>query len=243
MERKLTAVVLTSIVLLSTFSAASAAILSTGAGNHGAGNEGMAAGNQATVTVTSTGSASAQADSAVLDVTVTAEGPNASAAANRLADDVSALRDALDDENLSVTSVRTTGYSVSEADNRSDRGEGRGPPDETTYVATQTLAVTTNDTESVGAVSVTALSNGASSVDGVSFALSDERRRTLRSEAVDEALADAEFQAESVAETKNLTLGQVQSVTVGDGSGVETSGTNPVTVHAEVTVTYNATAD
>ncbi|QLH80881.1 SIMPL domain-containing protein [Halosimplex pelagicum] len=232
MDRKLTAVALAGIVLLSSFGVASAAFLGS-----------AQAGNQAsTVSVSATGSVTAEPDRAVVDVAATAEADNATAATDRLADTVTTLRDALTDENLSVESVDTTSYSVFQ---RTDNGT-------TTYVARQSFAVTTDDTDAAGAVIDTAVANGATEIGGVAFAVSEDRRQELRADAIDEAVDDARAQAEAVADSTDLALGNVRSVSTGDGSGflvqrAADAGTtvepSPVSVSATVEITYNATAE
>ncbi|WP_123535005.1 SIMPL domain-containing protein [Halosimplex salinum] len=240
MESKLTAVLLTSVVLLSTLGVAGAGALQS-----------QSAGNQsATVSVSATGTVTAEPDQAVVHVAVTAEGENASDATEDLASNVSDLRAALDDENLSVTSVRTTDYSVSQEQPGEGQGQGNAP---TTYVARQSFAVTTSDTSEAGAVIDAAVANGATEVGGVTFTLSEDRRQDLRTDAIDEAVDDARVQAEAVADSTGLSLGSVDSVStgdhvgfVGDRVGAEEGTTidaSPVTVSASVTITYNATAD
>ncbi|WP_436929984.1 SIMPL domain-containing protein [Halosimplex halobium] len=232
MNRKLAAAALTGIVLLSTVGLGSAALL----GSAQAGNQ------SSTVTVSATGTVTAEPDRAVVDLAATAEADNATAATERLAEDAATLRDALDDENLSVESVATTSYSVFQ---RVDNGT-------TTYVARQSFAVTTTDTSEAGAVVDTAVANGAAEIDGVAFTVSDERRQDLRADAIDAAVDDARVQAEAVADSTGLALGEVRSVSTGDGSGflverAADAGTtvepSPVSVSATVEITYNASAD
>ncbi|MFB6140472.1 MAG: SIMPL domain-containing protein [Halosimplex sp.] len=239
MERKLTAIAVTSVVLLSVLGVAGAGTL----GSQSAGNE------TATVSVSATGTVTAEPDRAVVYVAATAEGENASAATSDLASNVSDLRAALDDENLSVESVETTGYSVYRERPGEGQGQGSAP---TTYVARQSFAVTTTDVSGAGAVIDTAVANGATEVGGVQFTLSEDRRQELRTEAIGAAVDDARVQAEAVADSTGLTLGSVRSVSTGqevgffgervaaaDGTTIDAS---PVSVSATVDITYNATA-
>ncbi|WP_459193340.1 SIMPL domain-containing protein [Halosimplex sp. J119] len=234
MERKLTAVALTGVVLLSIVGVGAAGAL---AGSQAAGND------ASTVTVSASGSVSAEPDRAVVNVAATAEGETASAATEALATNVSTLRDALNSENLSVESVRTTDYAVYQQE---DNGT-------TTYVARQSFAATTTDTSEAGALIDAAVANGATEINGVTFTLSDDRRQALRSEAIDDAVTDARAQAEAVADSTGLSLGGVSAVSTGEsGGGFDTArigadeGTtidaSPVTVSATVEITYNATA-
>lgn len=234
MDRKLTVVTVVGLL----------AVSAAGIGVAGALDGAQAAGNDdATVTVSATGQVSAEPDRAVVRVAATASADDASTATDRLAANVSELRAALDDENLSVESVRTTGYSVDRE--RTEDGPGG-------YLARQSFAVTTTAVDDSGAIIDAAVDSGASEVGGVSFELSDERRRDLRADAIDAAVVDAESQAEAVAASTGLELGAVRSVETGD-SGVgpvevvaaedqaTTIDASPVTVSATVEVTYNAT--
>lgn len=235
MDGKLSAVALTGIVLLSVVGIGGAAALTDGA---------QAAGNDsAEVSVSASGSVSAEPDRAIVYVAVTAEAENASAATDRLANSTSTLRDALGDENFSVESVRTTDYAVYQQE---DNGT-------TTYVARQSFAATTGNTSEAGALIDAAVANGATEINGVTFTLSEDRRQDLRADAIDEAVADAESQAQAVADSTGLTLGSVESVSTGEGGGFlgervaadegTTIDAGPVTVSATVDITYNATSN
>lgn len=261
MNLKLTAVTLASVVVLSVIGAAGAGAL--GAVDAQAGNDAQTGDDaSATVSASATGEVSAEPDRAIVHVAVTATGENASVATERLAENVSTLRDTLDDDNLSVVNVETTGYHVGpqedRRDERAERGEERGADqaDNRTYVARQSFAVTTDDVEGAGPIIDAAVNGGANEIHGVQFTLSEERRQELRADAIDNAVTDARAQAEAAASSTGLTLGAVDSVTVNAGPSpflfetVESDvggGTNidpsPVTVSASVDVTYNATND
>jgi uncharacterized protein YggE len=155
----------------------------------------------------------------------------------RLAANVSTLRGALEDPNLSVESVRTTGFQVF-----SQRENGS-----TVYVARQSFAVTTTDPQAAGDVVDAAVAAGPTEVDGVAFALSDERQREVRAEAIDAAVTDARAQAAVLADSAGLTLGEVRSVSTGGGfdgpvrfAEATDIDVSPVSVSASVQVTYNA---
>lgn len=193
-----------------------------------------------TVSVSAAGAVTGDPDAAVVGVAVTARAGNASAATAALATDAATLRESLEAPDLSVESVRTADFAVFQ-----QRENGT-----TTYVARQSFDVTTTDTTAAGAVIDVAVANGATDVGPVRFALSDERRRDLRADAIDAAVADARAQAEAAAGSAGLTVGEVRSISVDGGVGpvaerVTGDGTDidvtPVTVTASVTVSYNTT--
>lgn len=230
MDQKLTAVVLSTILLTSGLGLVGGGVAQTG-------NAPTQAGADATVSVSATGTATAEPDRAVVSLATSATAPTAGAATDRLAANVSALRDALDDPNLSVESVRTTGFQVF-----SQRENGS-----TVYVARQSFAVTTTDPDAAGDVVDAAVAVGPTEIDGVAFALSDERRRDVRAEAIDAAVTDARAQAEAVADSAGLTLGEIRSTSTSGGFDAPVRlaeatdiDVSPVSVSASVQVTYNA---
>ena len=211
--------------------------------------------NGRTVTVSASGSASAPPDEALVRVSVESAAPDPTVARRRVAANASSLRRAMADLGLPPNTVRTTGYDLYE-----DRGGRRKPgaSGETTYHARHTFAVRVDDVGRVGEVIDAAVDNGATSVHGVRFTLSDATRTSLRKEATRDAMERARDRASTVAGSAGLTLTGVRAVRTGTGGGPRpyvhfaaasggSSGAStdvqsgPVTVGASVTVTYNAT--
>jgi len=237
MDRKLTAVTLATILVTSGLGLVGAGVVD-GSAVAQTGNTSNQATAGATVSVSATGTAAADPDRAVVYLSTSARAPTAGGATERLAANVSALRGALEESNLSVESVRTTGFQVfSQREN-----------DSTVYVARQSFEVTTTDPEAAGDVVDAAVAAGPTEVDGVAFALSDERRQSLRTEAIDAAVSDARIQAEALADSADLTLGDVRSISTGGGgfdgpvrlAEATDIDVSPVSVSASVQVTYNA---
>lgn len=202
--------------------------------------------SSASITVSGTGDASAEPDRALVFVAATATADSSSAAAERLAANVSDLREAFGDGNgTAVEQIRTTGYNVFE---RRENGT-------VSYVARQSFELTVTDTEAVGDVVDRAVDAGATEVEGVAFTLSRERHREVRATAIDRAVADARAEAEAVAASTDLALDGVRSVSTDEpGFGpvsaaeetADRGGTvidpSPVRVTASVRITYNATS-
>ena len=193
----------------------------------------------ATISVSGDGTVTAEPDQAVVALAVTATGTQPSAATDTLANETAGLRDALR-ATPPVSSVTTTGYQLFEREENRTRS----------YVARQSFELVVDDPDVVGRVVDIAVAAGATSVDGASFTLSEDRRRELRETALDRAVEDARAEATTLAASSNLVLGPVRSLsTGGDGVGpvAETAlrgGTvidqGPVTVRATVQVTYAA---
>jgi uncharacterized protein YggE len=237
MDRKLTAIALATILVTSGLGLVGAGAVGGDVAQAGNATGQTTAG--ATVSVSATGTATADPDRAVVSLATSATAPTAGAATDRLAANVSTLRGALEDPNLSVESVRTTGFQVF-----AQRENGS-----TVYVARQSFAVTTTDPGAASDVVDAAVAVGPTEVNGVVFTLSDERRRELRTEAIDAAVTDARVQAEALADSSGLTLGEIPSISTGGGfhgpapvrlAEATDIDASPVSVSASVQVTYNA---
>lgn len=213
------------------------------------------AGGPATISVSASGSAQAQPDQAVLRVSSIAVADNSSTAADRLARNVSQLRDALLAANLTEDQVRTVRYDLFRQE--PEREPAATGQNRTQFVARQTLEIRLNDTDRAGEVIDVAVGNGATEVEDVLFTLSEATRQQLQQRALEKAVADARGQAEAIAAASDLELGGVRSVSTdgggpvfaretaavsADAGGETTIDSGPVTVTAQVTVTYNATA-
>jgi len=197
----------------------------------------------ATVTVTGAGEVTAEPDQArvIVAVTTTAERP--SNATETLANRTGRLRETLSNES-SVSTVRTSSYRLFE----------RGDDGNRTFVARQSFVAVVDDTDAAGSVVDAAVAGGATEVEGVSFALSDETRQELRAQALDRAVANARTEATAVAGSAGVVLGDVRSlsttnsdVVVPTEAGRSGGGTvidgGPVTVRATVQITYAAAVE
>jgi len=214
------------------------------------------AGNRV-VQVGATGDVETAPDRATVRVSVVATGDDVRAVRERLAENSSAMREALEAEGYNVTSAR---YDIDR--NRRDRrrSERASERDAAGFVGRHAFVVRVDDPDAAGDAVVTAIENGATQVERVTFGASEETRRNLRERALAEAMENARTEAGVVAESGDLRLtGMATASTVSvdaepvvrrevahaaaDGAGSPTridAGT--VTVRAQVYVTYNATA-
>ncbi|WP_251341825.1 SIMPL domain-containing protein [Haloplanus halophilus] len=207
-----------------------------------------ASGDGSTISVSATGTASAEADLAVvsLGVEVTADG--AADAREAVARDVTSVRSALADAGVPDANVTTTSFGIAPVyDYLDGERELRG------YRAVHSLAVETAPANAGSVVDV-AVGAGATTVDGVQFTLSDERRAELRSTALDRAMGAARTDADGIATAADLSVTGVTHATTGAefgpfpvarfedaAAGSETTfQPAPVTVTATVDVTYAA---
>ena len=209
-----------------------------------------------TIGVSADGTAEADPDRALVRIAVEATADDAETARERLAENVSRMRTALSELGIADDRIRTVQYDLRE-EHRKDRPEKPGSDEERTYRAVHAFEITVTDLDSVGTVIDTAVKNGATRVDGVQFTLSEETRRELYNEALREAMTNARSQADTLAESGDLRISGVHSIQAGSvnyrpyyaetamsaGGKADTSiESGPVSVTAQVQVTYNATA-
>jgi len=203
-----------------------------------------------TVSVSASGEVTADPDRAVLDVAVEATDEDPETVRQRLAENASQMRSALEEMGIESDQITTQHYVI-----RQDR-ESRENPDVTSYRGTHAFEVEIDDVDAVGTVVETAVNNGATNIGSVRFTLSEDARADLREDALGEAVDNARADAEVLASNTNLTVTGVSSVSTGrvdvrpyraeaQTAGAGDAGTNiesgPVSVTAQVQVTYNAT--
>ncbi len=80
------------------------------------------------------------------------------------------------------------------------------------WKADQMLKVTTKDLTKVGAIVDAAVNNGANSIQGVSFSLSQDSEKAYKLQVIAKATEDARAKAETIAASLNAKLGKVKSV-------------------------------
>jgi uncharacterized protein YggE len=206
-----------------------------------------------TIRVAGSGSAEAEPNRAVVRVSVVATADDAATARQRLAANASRMRTALNQAGIDGDQITTTRYDIYQ-DRRRPREEGDEPLIQ--YRAMHGFEVTVTDTDDVGTVVDTAVSNGATEIEDIRFTLTAEQRRELERDARQAAMADARSKARSLADSANLTVTGVAVIrTTGGGaprpyeSGATATETavpdtdresGPVTVVTSVEVVYEA---
>lgn len=234
--------------------AAAVAALVLVAGCVGAGSPSVAAQegddsatNTSTVTVGASATVEAAPDLAVVRVAVEETAESAEAARAAVAEDAERMREALRESGVPDGNVSTEAFDIRpQYDYSGDERELVG------YRAVHAYSIETAP-ERAGEVIDVAVGNGATSVSGVSFTLSDEARQELRQEALTAAVENARADAETVAAATATTLGEVRTVstsndggagpspvyeTRADAGGSTTVEPGTVSVSASVTVVY-----
>ncbi|WP_458210094.1 SIMPL domain-containing protein [Haladaptatus sp. NG-SE-30] len=209
------------------------------------------AGANSKISVSATGEVTAEPNLAILIVGVEATAANPATARKQVAENVSTMREALANVGLDDDQVTTRHYTI-----REDYESKRDEATVTRYRAIHTFEIEVENVDQVGTVIETTTDNGATNVGRVQFSLSEETRSELREQALTNAMNNARSDAELLATGANLTIVDVASVAThtgyvqpyraeasvaasSDGTGIESG---PVTVTAQVQVTYNATS-
>ena len=204
------------------------------------------------IRVGATGRVETQPDQAVIRVAVRVTGGSAAEVRERLADNASRMRAALDGIGVDGGQITTAYYDIGR-NYRADRDK-----DAPAFQGRHAFEITLTDLDRTGEVIVAAVENGATDVDNVRFTLSEEKRRELHREALSDAMESARAQADVIAESAGLSVagvGSVQTADVGHspvrfearalmagdaGGGTSIEG-GTITVTAQVEVSYNAT--
>jgi uncharacterized protein YggE len=167
------------------------------------------------ITVSGTGEAAAAPDMATLMLGVTTEGPEAAEAMRRNAEAMAAVLAELAAQGVAERDVQTTSLSLS------PRWEPPRPnetePRVSGFVATNLVTVVMRDIGAVGGVLDAVMAEGANSLNGLSFGLSDDA--AIRDAARRSAVADAAAKAQVLAEAAGVTLGPVTEIVEGGGFG------------------------
>lgn len=211
--------------------------------------EGQAQNTDEHITVTASGTAEAEPDAVEVTLAVEARNDDPSVARQEVAESESGMRAALIGTGVSQDDIQSTSYTLRE-ERRHEREE-----DVPRHYARHEFRVTVDDPNRAGEIIDAGIDGGATSVSGVSFTLSDERRSELKNDALESAMGNARSQADAVAGAGDITVTGVRSVTTSDTGfspvGVEyerleaaedastTVDPGPVSVDAQVEVVYD----
>ena len=170
-----------------------------------------------TISVSGSGSASATANQATVTLGVQTEDKEAGEAIDENAEKMDAIITAIMNMGFTEEDLHTTTYTIYPNYNWEIRQV-------TGYTVTNMIQITIDDLDMVGAVIDAAGAEGANRVDGVSFQLDPETRESLKMQAYEAALDDAEAKAGVIVEKLELTITGVQSVSESSYSPARTYG-------------------
>ena len=155
------------------------------------------------ITVSAEGKASVMPDIALINIGVTSEGAKVEKIIKENTDKVNAILKGIKDLGVAEKDLETVSYNLSPRYEWSDKGEriSKG------YTLNQNIRVKIRDFEKVGAVLEKSASAGANLIGDLSFIVDDPE--TVRSIAVETAIAKAKSKAKLIAEKSGLRLGRV----------------------------------
>lgn len=146
-------------------------------------------------------------DRARIAVSVTTRAANAKEASESNARASKAVLEKLRAAVKAPGEVKTAGYELSAEYDYSQNGGQQRAPALVGYVVTNRFAIVTADLEGLGALLDAAVASGANQIDSISFFLDDEAGK--RKEAILEAGKKAREEAETVAQSLSVSLGEV----------------------------------
>ncbi|HMS96823.1 MAG TPA: SIMPL domain-containing protein [Tabrizicola sp.] len=159
------------------------------------------------VYATGTGTVEVSPDIATLSVGVTTQGDTAAAALAANSEAIAAVMARLTATGIEGRDMQTSNLYL----NPNWAGYDTGTPVISGYVASNMLTITVRDLETLGAVLDSAVSDGANTLNGVTFGLADPA--PVLDEARKEAVSDARARAELLATAAGMKLGKILSIT------------------------------
>jgi len=164
------------------------------------------------IVVTASGNASAVPDMAVLRIGVRREARTAGEAMRMASEAAAKVLDQVSMAGIEPRDVQTSSISLYPVQ---DHSNGRAPVIRG-YVASNDLTVRVRDLDVLGGLLDSVVSEGANTMNGLSFSMAEPG--SVETEARAAAVAEARARAETLAEAAGVTLGQVQ--TIAEGSAV-----------------------
>ncbi len=176
------------------------------------------------ITVSGSGEKDGDPDLAVLQTGVEATGDEADEVRDELAERSDDLYDELVAYGIDGEDITTGRFNIRERiDERRLEEEGADPQSEedledyTYYEGTHSLTVEVENVDDVGQVVDTAVDAGADDIGRIEFTLSDEKRETLREEALEEAIDSARSEADFVASEVDATVVEATKIDTSGG--------------------------
>ncbi len=189
------------------------AVMIVGVGGLAAAQDDQAA--TRSISVTGHGEAAGPPDQAQVTVGVQTLAATVEQSARDNQTVVARILRALDAQGIDEKDIQTANYSIWPEQQYDPRGGGE--PKITGYRVSNTVRVTVNEVDKVGAVLGAVTDAGANSVQGVSFGVRDTAALEERARAA--AMANARERAEALAGLAGVTLGEVQTISMSSGGG------------------------
>jgi uncharacterized protein YggE len=203
-----------------------------------------------TIAVNGTGSVYADPDVAYINIGVHTDNADPKAALSSNTTQAQAVIDALKEIGVADKDIQTSNFNIYPSTQYGPNGETQG----TVYMVDNTVYVTVRDLTKLDEMLETVVSSGANNINGITFDILD--KDTLASEARKNAVADAQKQAQDIADAAGVQLDELMYVNVyysgttypqyegkGGGGGYSSTLSVPISagrmvITAEVNMTY-----
>ncbi len=160
-----------------------------------------------TINVTGNAQVILSPDIAYISIGVHTEAQTAKDAVANSNTQTQAVIDAIKSQGVDGKDIQTTNFSVYQQTKTGPNGENQG-----TYFSTDnTVYVTMRDLTKIGSILDAAIAAGANNIYGITFDVQNKDAATQTGR--DQAMADAQAQAEQLAKASGASLGPVQSIT------------------------------
>ena len=170
--------------------------------------------SESIISVTGVGTVEVKPDQAVVSLGVMTRAVTASEAVSENSQVMNAVVVALQELGIDASDIQTSWYSVNPV---YDWNEFRGTPTIIGYEAVNTVTVTTSDFEIVGSIIDSTTAVGVNQINGITFKVSDEAQSQLEDEALQNACADVKAKADVIADSLDVSIIGVKSVSVSSG--------------------------
>jgi uncharacterized protein YggE len=159
-----------------------------------------------TISVTGNAEVTLEPDIAYVSIGVHSEAESAKAAVATNNSQTQAVIDAIKAQGVDEKDIKTTNFSVYQSEKYAPTGESLG----TYFMADNTVNVTVRDIAKIGDILDASISAGANNIYGITFDVEDKEAALASGR--DQAMVNAEAQAEKLASAAGVTLGEVQSI-------------------------------
>jgi uncharacterized protein YggE len=145
-------------------------------------------------------------DIAYVSIGVHSEAKSAAEAVASNNSQTQAVIDAIKGQGVDAKDIQTTNFSVYQQEKFAPTGESLG----TFFMTDNTVYVTMHDITKIGDILDAAISAGANTIYGITFDVKDKEAALATGR--DQAMTDAQTQAEQLTKAAGVTLGDVQSI-------------------------------
>jgi uncharacterized protein YggE len=160
-----------------------------------------------TLSVSGSGKVTLTPDIAYITVGVHTEGKNAAEAVAENNNTTQAVTGVLLDAGVDDKDIKTTNFSIYPQQQYDDQGK---PTGEIIYIVDNSVFVTVRDLDTVGELLNDVVDAGANSIRGIQFDVED--KTDALAEAQEMAVANAQAQAENLAQAAGVELGPIKSI-------------------------------